>query len=43
MAGVKVPEIAKVLIGEVESVELEEAFSHEKLSPVLGMYKSKEL
>ena len=34
MAGVKVPEDAKVLIGEVESVELEEPFSHEKLSPV---------
>ena len=41
MAGVKVPEDAKVLIGEVESVELEEAFSHEKLSPVLGMYRVK--
>lgn len=41
MAGVKVPETAKVLIGEVESVELEEPFSHEKLSPVLAMYRSK--
>ncbi|WP_102400423.1 bifunctional acetaldehyde-CoA/alcohol dehydrogenase [Haloimpatiens massiliensis] len=41
MAGVNVPETAKVLIGEVKSVELEEAFSHEKLSPVLGMYKAK--
>jgi acetaldehyde dehydrogenase/alcohol dehydrogenase len=41
MAGVKVPETAKVLIGEVESVELEEPFSHEKLSPVLAMYKAK--
>ncbi|ERI90045.1 aldehyde-alcohol dehydrogenase [Clostridiales bacterium oral taxon 876 str. F0540] len=41
MAGVVVPEDAKVLIGEVESVELEEAFSHEKLSPVLGMYRVK--
>lgn len=40
MAGVDVPENTKVLIGEVESVELEEAFSHEKLSPVLAMYKS---
>ena len=39
MANVKVPEITKVLVGEVESVELEEPFSHEKLSPVLGMYK----
>lgn len=41
MAGVTVPEDAKVLIGEVESVELEEEFSHEKLSPVLGMYRVK--
>jgi len=41
MAGVKVPEETKVIIGEVESVELEEAFSHEKLSPVLAMYKVK--
>jgi acetaldehyde dehydrogenase / alcohol dehydrogenase len=41
MAGVAVPADAKVLIGEVESVELEEAFSHEKLSPVLGMYRVK--
>ncbi|SFB17494.1 bifunctional acetaldehyde-CoA/alcohol dehydrogenase [Clostridium frigidicarnis] len=40
MAGVKVPENIKVLIGEVQSVELEEPFSHEKLSPVLGMYKA---
>ncbi len=40
MAGVVVPEKAKVLIGEIESVELEEPFSHEKLSPVLGMYKA---
>ena len=41
LAGFKVPEQAKVLIGEVESVELEEPFSHEKLSPVLGMYRIK--
>lgn len=40
MAGVKVPESAKVLIGEVESVELSEEFAHEKLSPVLAMYKA---
>ncbi|QLY81013.1 bifunctional acetaldehyde-CoA/alcohol dehydrogenase [Clostridium intestinale] len=39
IAGVKVPEEAKVLVGEVESVEMEEAFSHEKLSPILAMYK----
>lgn len=41
MAGVKVPTSAKVLVGEVESVELEEPFSHEKLSPVLAMYRVK--
>lgn len=40
LAGVKVPETAKVLIGEVESVELSEEFAHEKLSPVLAMYKA---
>ena len=41
IAGFEVPADVKVLIGEVESVELEEAFSHEKLSPVLAMYKAK--
>lgn len=41
MAGITVPEETKVLIGEVISVELEEPFSHEKLSPVLAMYKVK--
>ncbi len=40
MAGVKVPETTKILIGEVESVELEEEFAHEKLSPVLAMYRA---
>ncbi len=40
LAGVEVPEKAKILIGEVSSVELEEEFAHEKLSPVLAMYKS---
>ena len=39
LAGINVPENTKVLIGEVESVELEEAFAHEKLSPILAMYK----
>jgi acetaldehyde dehydrogenase/alcohol dehydrogenase len=38
LAGVKVPESAKILIGEVSSVELTEEFAHEKLSPVLAMY-----
>ena len=41
LAGVTVPEEAKVLIGEVESVGLEEPFAHEKLSPVLAMYRGK--
>ncbi|MDD5935302.1 MAG: aldehyde dehydrogenase family protein, partial [Clostridiales bacterium] len=41
LAGFDVPESTKILIGEVESVELEEQFAHEKLSPVLAMYKSK--
>lgn len=40
LAGVTVPESTKILIGEVESVELSEEFAHEKLSPVLGMYKA---
>ncbi len=40
LAGVDVPEDTKILIGEVESVELEEEFAHEKLSPVLAMYKA---
>ncbi len=42
MAGVEVPENTKILIGEVESVELAEVFAHEKLSPVLAMYKAKD-
>ena len=41
MAGVDVPENTKILIGEVESVDISEEFAHEKLSPVLGMYKAK--
>ena len=41
LAGVEVPEGTKILIGEVESVELSEEFAHEKLSPVLAMYKAK--
>ena len=42
LAGVTVPETTKILIGEVESVELSEEFAHEKLSPVLAMYKAKD-
>jgi acetaldehyde dehydrogenase/alcohol dehydrogenase len=40
MAGVKVPDDTKILIGEVESVDIAEEFAHEKLSPVLAMYKA---
>lgn len=42
LSGVTVPEDAKILIGEVTSVELSEEFAHEKLSPVLAMYKAKD-
>ena len=42
LAGVEVPESTKILIGEVESVELSEEFAHEKLSPVLAMYIAKD-
>ena len=41
LANVNVPEGTKILIGEVESVELSEEFAHEKLSPVLAMYRAK--
>lgn len=40
LAGVTIPEETKVLIGEVESIDISEEFAHEKLSPVLAMYKS---
>ena len=40
MAGVDVPEKTKILIGEVESTDISEPFAHEKLSPVLAMYKA---
>ena len=42
LSGVSVPEGTKILIGEVESVELSEEFAHEKLSPVLAMYRAKD-
>ena len=42
MAGVDVPESTKILIGEVESVDISEEFAHEKLSPVLAMYRAKD-
>ncbi|MDR0914745.1 MAG: bifunctional acetaldehyde-CoA/alcohol dehydrogenase [Oscillospiraceae bacterium] len=40
LSGVEVPITAKILLGEVESVELSEEFAHEKLSPVLAMYRA---
>lgn len=40
LAGVEVPEHTKILIGEVESVDISEEFAHEKLSPVLAMYRA---
>lgn len=43
LAGVSVPENTKILIGEVSSVELSEEFAHEKLSPVLAMYRAKDI
>ena len=42
LAGVTIPEETKVLIGEVESVDISEEFAHEKLSPVLAMYKAED-
>lgn len=40
LAGITVPEKTKILIGEVENVDISEEFAHEKLSPVLAMYKA---
>ncbi|MDR2802701.1 MAG: bifunctional acetaldehyde-CoA/alcohol dehydrogenase [Treponema sp.] len=40
LAGITVPPATKILIGEVESVELTEEFAHEKLSPVLALYRA---
>ncbi len=40
LAGLDIPEEAKILIGEVESTALSEPFAHEKLSPVLAMYQA---
>lgn len=42
LAGIEVPEATKILIGEVDSVNIDEEFAHEKLSPVLAMYKAKD-
>ncbi len=41
LANVEVPQNTKILIGEVEKVDISEEFAHEKLSPVLAMYKAK--
>ncbi|MBQ8921736.1 MAG: bifunctional acetaldehyde-CoA/alcohol dehydrogenase [Oscillospiraceae bacterium] len=43
LAGVTVPDGTKILIGEVESVDISEEFAHEKLSPVLAMYRAKDI
>ncbi len=43
LAGISVPVGTKILIGEVESVELSEEFAHEKLSPVLAMYRAEDI
>ena len=43
LAGIEVPPTTKILIGEVESVELTEEFAHEKLSPVLALYQASDL
>ncbi|MGN1298945.1 MAG: bifunctional acetaldehyde-CoA/alcohol dehydrogenase [Candidatus Scatovivens sp.] len=42
LSEVNVPENTKILIGEVESVDISEEFAHEKLSPVLAMYRAKD-
>lgn len=42
LSGIEVPQSAKILIGEVESVDISEEFAHEKLSPVLAMYRAKD-
>ena len=42
LSGISVPKETKILIGEVESTDLSEEFSHEKLSPVLAMYHAKD-
>lgn len=42
LAGFEVPETTKILIGEVTSVDISEEFAHEKLCPVLAMYRAKD-
>ncbi|MBQ9894677.1 MAG: bifunctional acetaldehyde-CoA/alcohol dehydrogenase [Ruminococcus sp.] len=43
LAGVSVPDGTKILIGETKSTDLSEEFAHEKLSPVLAMYKAEDM
>ncbi len=43
LSGVEVPDGTKILIGEVQSVDISEEFAHEKLSPVLAMYKAEDI
>ncbi|MDE6785216.1 MAG: bifunctional acetaldehyde-CoA/alcohol dehydrogenase, partial [Ruminococcus sp.] len=43
LADFEVPEGTKILIGEVENIDISEEFAHEKLSPVLAMYKAKDI
>ena len=43
LAHIEVPEDTKILIGEVESVDISEEFAHEKLSPVIARYKAKNI
>ncbi len=40
MAGIEVHHSTKVLIGEVSNIDQAEAFAHEKLSPLLAMYRA---
>lgn len=42
MAEVEVPDNTKILIGEVTNVNMSEEFAHEKLSPILAMYRAKD-
>lgn len=42
LSGLEIPADKKILIGEVDSVDLSEPFAHEKLSPVLAMYRAKD-
>lgn len=43
LSGIEVPVGTKILIGEVESVDISEEFAHEKLSPVLAMYRAEDI